>query len=356
MGKATLADWALAGRVGRQVAALSAVKATGEDVARIRASVDRSVRLADEPSRAATGLGDGLGAATARVVSRGQWIDANLSSMQYLTDPHAERLLRRSSFPAGLSRRAVAVQVGSVFGYLSTRVLGQYEVFLPGGETPGRLTLVGPNLLQVERDLAGESDIDADELILGIVLHELGHRLQFEAVPWLRPHLRGIMDEYLSGTQIDPERVRAGLASIVSRATSGDLGLRDVMEAFLTPEQADKLEDAQAVMSLLEGHGNVVMDWGAEIMGPKGVDPARVRTALNRRRAATGGAGKLVGKALGMGLKAAQYSMGETFIAEVAERHGREAFNRVWESPDHIPTLEELADPDGWAERIAPAA
>ena len=322
----------------------------------MRDIVMRAVALADQPSRGATGLGRDLGAATARVVSRGQWIAANLESMRYLTDPHAERLLQRSTFPAGLSRKAVAVQIGSIFGYLSTRVLGQYEVFLPGGETPGRLTLVGPNLLEVERDLATDTDIDAEELILGIVLHELGHRLQFEGVPWMRPHLHEIMDDYLSGTQLDPDKVKAGLSSVLGKATSGELGIRDVMEAFLSPEQAARLEDAQAVMSLLEGHGNIVMDWGAELMGAEGVDPARVRTALNERRSKAGGAGKLVGKALGMGLKAAQYAVGEEFIADVAERHGREAFNRVWESPDHIPTMDELTDPDAWAERVAAAA
>ena len=196
-------------------------------------------------------------------------------------------------------------------------------------------------------------DIEADELVLGVVLHELGHRLQFEGVPWLRPHLRGIVDTYLEGTQVDPERIRTGLSTLRSKILSGQVELRDLAEAFLTPEQADLLQDAQAVMSLLEGHGNIVMDWGAEVMSDGDVDPARVREALNARRN-VGGPGRLIGKALGLGAKAAQYTVGENFIADVAERHGREVFNRVWDDPAHIPTAEELTDPDAWAARVGP--
>lgn len=335
---------------------MSTAKADAADVARLRGMVAEAVRLADHPSRRVTGLGQELGPATARVVGRGDWIASNLGSIRYLTDPYAEKLLARSTLPPQAARAAVGVQIGAIFGFLSTRVLGQYEVFLPAGEQPGRLTLVGPNLLQVEWELADASDIDAEEFIRGVVLHELGHRLQFEGVDWLRPYLKGILDNYMSRADIDPERIKSGLGELLGKITSGRIEMRDLLEAFLTPEQSGLLLDAQAVMSLLEGHGNVVMDWGAELMGDGGIDPARVREALNRRRNSASGSTKLISKAIGLGMKSAQYAVGEKFIAEVAQRYGRDTFNRVWDTPDHIPTTDELTDPDAWVARVSPDA
>ena len=329
--------------------------ATGEDVQRLRGQVADAVALADRASRDVTELGDTLGPADARVVGRGEWIRSNLQSMRYLTDPFADALLSRSSLPQSVSAKAVAMQVGAIFGFLSTRVLGQYEVFLPEGRTPGQLTLVGPNLLQAERDLAEETDIDGTVLVLGVVLHELGHRLQFEGVDWLRGHLHTIITTYLAETQIDPDRLKGGLKQLRRRIGEGGLDVRDVLEAFLSPEQAVQMAHAQALMSVLEGHGNIVMDWGVEVLAEDGVDPSRVRTALNRRRASQSGPGRLVGRALGMAMKAEQYAVGEQFIAEVAERHGRDTFHRVWERPEHIPSPDELEDPDAWVTRITAA-
>ena len=357
MPPAPIADWQLAENVAWKLATVSTPAATSEQVRALRSDIDLVAMVADRYARQATALGGDLGPPTVRVVGRREWIRSNLASLEWLTQPLRDKLAERSGSRT-LSRSLVGTQIGTVFGFLATRVLGQYEVFLPGGRTPGRLTLVGPNLLHVERTVLPEVGVSSREFRLGVVLHELAHRLQFEGVDWMRPQLEGILDEYIGDTRLGQDRVKEIIDGIVELVRQPErlADPRQLLQLFLTPTQRDLLERAQSLMSLLEGHGNVTMDWGAELMADADgvhLDPSRVRRALNARRE-RGSA--LMKRAMGLTLKAEQYKVGEEFILDVAKRHGRDVFARVWEDPAHLPTSDELHDADAWVQRIQPPA
>jgi len=370
--RATLADWDLAARLAWSVASGPLAPRQPADrrtVAALRRDLDATVATADGLARRAAGLGEHLPPARAHVMGRRAWIRANLDALAELTDPLADKLLRRRARgQRALARQGMALQIGAVFGYLSTRVLGQYEVFGPGWRdgSPGdggggRLILVGPNLLELEASHLPGSGVSVAEFRLGVCLHEIAHRLQFEAVPWARPLLRGLLEEYLDDVDFDPERLReiAGRLPELLRDPARLLEPRGLLELLLTQRQVEVIGRAQALMSLFEGHGNVVMDWGAELAATEGrdaPDPARVREVLNRRRGQA--LNQVVQKAIGLSMKAEQYRAGEAFILTVAERHGRDVFNRVWASSANVPTPDEIDDPDAWAARVvaAPAA
>lgn len=351
-GAGPLADWGLAERVAITAATAAAPRIPSDEAEALRSRLHRIVAETDPVARRVTGLGEDLAPAEAVVVGRASWIRANIATLAWLTNPIADQLLRRAPGARALARRAVGAQIGMVLGYLASRVLGQYEVLRPdlhGQPAPGRLLLVGPNLRGAAR-LAHDEGLDPTEFERGVVLHELAHRVQFEAVSWLRPYLQELLDEYFADARIDAERVREMVSRLPevlsdpSRATDP----RRWMALVLTPAQMDVLDRAQSLMTLLEGHGNATMDWGAE--SDAAFDPAAVRKLLQRRRGRM--FDRVARDALGLSLKAQQYAVGERFVLDVAERHGNDTFNRVWEDPANLPRTDELDDPDRWVARI----
>jgi putative hydrolase len=167
--------------------------------------------------------------------------------------------------------------------------------------------------------------------------------------------LRGLLDGYLAETRVDPERVRQIIGRLpeLLRDPTQLTDPTKLIELVLSPAQAETIRHAQALMSLLEGHGNVVMEWGAEAAADDGevvLDPAAVRNVLNRRRSR--GGDRALRRMFGLSMKSEQYRVGERFILDLAERHGRKTFDLVWEGPEAIPTPDELEDPDAWAARV----
>jgi coenzyme F420 biosynthesis associated uncharacterized protein len=230
---------------------------------------------------------------------------------------------------------------------MSQRVLGQYELSLLEPERPARLLFVGPNLARAVRDL----DIDADSFLRWIVLHEVTHVLQFSGVPWLRDHMGTLMREYLATVEVRIERGAAGglpsmpdMRDLVERFREGGL-----VALVQTGEQRVIFDRIQAVMSVIEGYSEHVMDAVGEQVLPA---YEGLRDAMERRRRSRSAPERVLQRLLGLDLKMRQYEQGKRFCDAVADGHGVGTLNLVWESPDAIPSPAELDDPEAWVARV----
>lgn len=317
------------------------------DRARLREDFAEIVREAEELVSSFTGLEIHGPSTRAWVMARDEWIAQNLRGLEGLLNPFAEEALRHSpdGVVGAVRRKALATQLGGLLAYLGRRVLGQYDLFLPPDDRD-LLYFVGPNVVAVERRFG----FRPREFRLWLALHEVTHRVQFEAVPWLRPHLLGLIDEYLESVELDLRRVletvRRGLEELLREGARGRMGWLFVL---MTPEQRELFRGMQAVMSLLEGHGNHVMNALAEGRIPSA---RRMHRLLRERRHATG-VNRMFQKAIGLDLKVRQYDVGERFVGSVLDHVGPEGFGRVWERPENLPTLEEIWRPEAWVERVA---
>lgn len=341
-----LVDWRTAALVGRKVAGvgspLTAVqRATlAEDFAEV---VPQADRLVEE----FTGLSPGTYRSRPWVMTRNQWLQANLRGFERILEPVATKVLssRSNGALATVRRTVLGAQLGGLLGYLGHRVLGQYDVFLPPDDD-GLIYFVGANVAGIEQKFR----FPAREFRLWISLHEVTHRVQFGRAPWLRGHLQGLMDSYLDSMEIDPGWLMERLRRALEELRSGRADYRGFGWVFLlmTPDQRDMVRRMQALMSLLEGHGNYVMDRVSVDLVPSA---ARFRRMMHERRNRAG-VEKAFQRAIGFDVKVRQYDLGQRFIAQVVERVGMEGFNRVWEGPDRLPTMDEVGRPEAWVTRV----
>lgn len=341
-----LADWDAALAVGRRVAG-PGVPVVAADRARMREDFAELVPWSEELIRDFTSLDPGGFRSRPWVMARSEWIRANLRGLQRMLEPLAGRILARQ--PAGrgtIRRKAIGAQAGALLGYVSRRVLGQYDAFLPPDDE-GLLYFVGPNVAETERRF----HLPPRDFRLWIAIHEVTHRFQFGAAPWLRSHIREQVDRYLGTISLDSKELGEQLRRAVDEVRSGvDLRGMGALTLFLTPEQRDIVRHVQGVMSLLEGHASYVMNEVAD--GHVG-DLARMRRALAERRRRAGGIERSFQRAIGFDKKIEQYDAGERFVRRVVGRAGNEGLNRVWLAPEALPSVEEIAEPDRWVVRVA---
>ena len=295
------------------------------------------------------------------VIDRPGWIRANAAGFQTVLEPLIAKIQRErppSAVATAVGSRVTGVQTGSLLAFLATKVLGQYELFPPHGESagtrPGRLLLVAPNIVSTEREMG----VDPHDFRLWVCLHEETHRVQFGGVPWLRGHVMSEIEAFVAATDVDPTAIARRLRSAAGAAYAA---VRDgfdpdasseggsLVEAVQTPEQREILDRITALMSLLEGHADFVMDG----VGPAVIPSvAEIRRKFQRRRKEAGRVEAVVRRLLGIDAKMRQYRDGERFVRAAVSRGGMAGFNRVWESPANLPTKAELSAPGDWVNRV----
>jgi coenzyme F420 biosynthesis associated uncharacterized protein len=349
-----MVDWTLARQVARFAAGSASAPTLDEPDFEGRVAATRQV-LTDY-----TGLEPTEPIPAPEAVSRGDWAEVNVGTMADMLDPVTQRLGNRftgSGAFAGPLRIAagatVAAEIGLVVGYMSQRVLGQYELSLLETDRPARLLFVEPNLARAIRDL----DVDADSFLSWIVLHELTHVLQFSGVTWLREHMGSLMRSYLATVEVRIQRGGAGgLPSLPSPARLLESFREGGLVALVqTREQRQIMDRVQTAMSVIEGYSEHVMDAvGSDVL------PAYegLRDAMERRRRSRSAPERVLQRLLGFEMKMRQYEQGKKFCDAVVAGHGVGVLNRVWESPDSLPTSAELREPSLWVQRIGemPAA
>ena len=338
---ATLVDWALAVRLGSRIAGdgpqVGAAEAS-RAVAELRAGAARSTGYV----RDYTGLEAPPGTAPVLVVDRAGWVQANADGFAVVIDPVARKLAARKRPPGRVSQavgsRVTGAEVGGLLGFLGSRVLGQFDPFFA---PHGRLLLVAPNVVHVEQQLG----VSPADFRLWVCLHEETHRVQFTAVPWLRGHLYAELMALVD--TVEPQRLlEDGVQRVAELLRNRRGSLLDVMS---TPDQRAILDRVTGVMSLLEGHADVVMDG----VGPDVIPTVReIRRRFTRRRQGLGTLDKLLRRLLGMDAKMRQYRDGAIFVRHVVDRLGMPGFNAVWAEPAHLPSKAEITDPDAWVARV----
>ncbi len=348
---------------------------------------------AEELVEIETGLVSLSGQAKAKVTDRMGWIDANLASFDRLLRPLLGRIdeaadeaeaeteadglngdsfadspLGRAWAPIGevlspvgqavggaigqvsgvVGPKVAGAEVGALLGWMSGRVLGQYDLLIIEDERPEDqdwVYYVGPNVLSLEKRYG----FPPREFRLWIAVHECTHRAQFTGVPWLRPYFLSLVNELLDDVEPDPKRLIDAIRD--SRRDGNGPSLKDggLGALLASPEQRVTMDKVTGLMSLLEGHGDITMDRAAKDLIPSQPRFARV---MSQRRKNASGVSKVIQRLTGMEAKLAQYQEGEDFVHAVEAAGGRDLFDRVWTEPETLPTIDEIREPQLWIDRI----
>jgi coenzyme F420 biosynthesis associated uncharacterized protein len=292
---------------------------------------------------------------------RVDWIHANLAGFQRMFAPIEDldagpgrNRNPVSKFVGGINQTVLSTEIGVLLGYMAKRVLGQYDLALLGREpvTSGKLYYVEPNIRGIERKL----DLPRDDFRMWLALHETTHAFEFEAYPWVREHFNSLLERYMGFMRDDAEYLKQGIDGVkmmMNRLREGRNGEGDDsgswIETFMNPDQRALFVEMQALMCVIEGYSNHVMNAVGRDLLPT-YDLISKRFEERQKQRSTGE--KLFAQLTGLNVKMEQYRQGEAFVNAIVDRHGREAITRLWSGPESMPSMQEIRDPSQWSDRI----
>ncbi len=374
-------DWARAEQVAKLIATRHATPPAE------LSGWDPPIEQIEQQIEDVTGLRSAAGTATAELIDRPAWIHANIVSFRTLLEPVLDRLNARRPTGSGagaataLTRQLTAAELGTLLGWMSTRVLGQYDVLVgrdAGGDqadATGTVDGIGAGGGTVVADSTGAgggigtgdgavylvaANLAGAELKYGfdpvafrtwVLVHELTHRAQFTGVPWMRGYFTGLVDQALKAVNPDPQALLSALKDALRNRAEARQQVRDSGIAGLIagPEQRQVIARIGGLMSLLEGHGDVTMTRAAGALVPNADRFARV---LAERRRRANPLSRLILRLTGMEGKLNQYAAGERFIDAVEAVGGPRVIDTCWTSPEHLPSLDEIRAPELWLRRM----
>lgn len=266
------------------------------------------------------------------VVDRVGWVESNMNALGVI----AQIALEEGEDGNPLADRAGAIQTGLALGWASGKVLGQYEALV----SPGRLLLVAPNITQVARSI----DVDERDFQLWVCLHEETHRLQFGAVTWMQGYFIEMIIEMISAEKLSGRAYPWRFIQVINALIRNDGS--SVIELVQSDDQVRIYRKIVALLTLLEGHADFVMDQGGPDLVPSVTE---IRRKFEIRRDSNK---KLITRVLGMDEKLMQYRKGEAFVSSCIAAMGVADFNVVWASPENLPTMVEIENPATWRKRI----
>ncbi|MGD9705081.1 MAG: zinc-dependent metalloprotease [Acidimicrobiia bacterium] len=346
-------DWVLAERVAVRVAKRNASSIpTGPDPT---PDFERLGVVAEALVAAHTGLVSAHGPARIEVVDRAGWIAVNIRAFRRLLAPlleHYAESIQADGAPGvgrstvlAVGRRVTGLELGLLLGWMSGRVLGQYDLLVADDDDAAQdiVYVVGPNLISLERRFG----FPTEEFRLWLALHELTHRAQFTGVPWMRPYFLEQVGTALSLANPDPGALYRRLRDALTDREDTRLRLREggLPAVLASPEQLAALGRVGGLMALLEGHGDVTMNRAGAGLVPSAERFSRVLQARRRQT-------NLVQRMTGIAAKLDQYAAGEHFLAAIEEAAGPRAVDRCWTGPASLPTMEEIRAPQRWIDRL----